>query len=478
MKPETRKKVLWLGGDPPPGLMGELLARGGLRLQPSLQHDLLSQAAESRGLVIEFAGSAALFRKYVDFARRVLLDHGLSIALVTGPSANGVKFQEVLEEIRMVPEEPVRVFYAKWAAAAEWLATADPGPGSNPRLKTFGAKVTADHRLLLRRAFWDFSSIHITKVKGGASGAAVYIVQPQQSESSRPQRLLPYLAKIDIPRRVRGELDKFQQFVCDSVPFNHRPNLILSRVAYGRTSAVLVEDFIDRANPLREILRTANASVVVASLFEGALRGWRLCAVRRKQSLGEFYQSINVLRTSTALDEAAELAMRVYRTGYSAKALLAKLLSLPAIECLFCNIHGDFHAGNIFVSTGSTETFLIDFYKTTEGPAVSDPACLEVDLLFKHGAALDESFLRSLYKYPLGVPSLDARRPNREWLWDSVRAIRMFGILAEGDSKAYMFAVVAYLLRFASYPDNGPLKTRALAFALAVELTEQLISHV
>jgi hypothetical protein len=406
------------------------------------------------------------------------LDHGLSVALVMASSANGVRFQAVLEKIRLVPEQSIRVFYTKWADAAEWIATADPGPGLNSRLKTFGTKISAHHRLLLRRAFWDFSSIYVTKVKGGASGGAVYIVQPYQSESSRPQRVLPYLTKIDIPRRVRGEQDKFQQFVCDSVPFNHRPNLILSRFAYGRDCAVLVEDFIDRASPLCEILRLANASVVVASLFEGALRGWRLCAVRRKQSLGEFYRSINVLRASAALDEAAEFAKREYRATYSSNELLKKLLSFPEIPCLFCNIHADLYSENIFVATGSTETFLIDFYKTTEGPAVSDPACLEIDLLFKHGTAADEAFLRSVYKYPLGVPSLDVRRPKLEWLWDSVRAIRMFGILAEGDCKAYVFAVVAYLIRFASYADNGPLKTRALAFALADDLSRELALHL
>jgi len=395
-----------------------------------------------------------------------------------GASANGVKFQEVLEKIALVAEQPIRVFYTKWVEAAEWIATADPGPGLNSRLKIFGSKIPASHRLQLRRAFWDFSSISVRKLKGGASGAAVYIIQPQQSESSRSQRLLPYLAKMDIPRRVRGEQDKFQQCVCDSVPFNHRPKLILSRFAYGSDCAVLVEDFIDRASQLCEILRLANASVVIASLFDGALRGWRLCSVPRKQSLGEFYQSIKVLRTSTSLDEAAEFAKRQYRTAYSSKELLSKLLSFPNISCLFCNIHGDLHSENIFVSTGSTETFIIDFYKTTEGPGVSDPACLEIDLLFKQGSTVDESFLRSVYKYPLGVPSLDARRPGMEWLWDSVRAIRMFGILTEGDCKAYVFAVVAYLLRFASYADNGPLKSRALAFALAFELSQELESHL
>lgn len=478
MKPETRKRVLWLGGGPSRELELELLARGGLQLKPSRQRGLLSQASESRALVIQFAGNAGLFRETVEYARRALLDHGLVVALVIASSANGVKFQKVLEKIRLVPEQPIRVFYTKWAEAAEWIASADPGPGSNPRLKTFGTRIPADHRLLLRRAFWDFSSIHVTKVKGGASGATVYIVQPQQSQSSRPQRALPYLTKIDIPRRIRGEQDKFQQFVCDSVPFNHRPNVILSRCAFGRDCAVLVEDFIDRASPLCEVLRVANASAVVASLFEGALRGWRLCAVRREQSLGGFYKSIKVLRTSSALNDAANFARREYRTLHSSNGLLKKLLALPNISCYFCNIHADLHAQNIFVATGSTETFLIDFYKTTEGPAVSDPACLEIDLLFKHGAAADESFLRSVYKYPLGVPSLNVRRHKMEWLWDSVRAIRMFGMLAEGDWQAYVFAIVAYLMRFASYPDNGPLKTRALAFALANDLSRELASHL
>jgi hypothetical protein len=63
-----------------------------------------------------------------------------------------------------------------------------------------------------------------------------------------------------------------------------------------------------------------------------------------------------------------------------------------------------------------------------------------------------------------------------EWLWDAVRAIRMFGVLAEGDRKAYVLAVAAYLIRFASYADNGSLKMRALAFALATELVEDLES--
>jgi hypothetical protein len=209
MNAESRRKVLWLGNQPPKELRDELFSRGGLQLIPARKRGLLVQVPDSRALVIEFSGNAARFRENVSFARRALLDHGLSVAIMTSPSADGVQFQHLLEKMNFVGQQSIRVFYTKWDEAAQWIAASDPGPGLNSRLRISGDTIPSSHKFLLRRAFGDFPSIEVRKLKGGLSGAAAYVISPRPSESSQMQRRLPYLAKIDTPERVRGEHAKF-----------------------------------------------------------------------------------------------------------------------------------------------------------------------------------------------------------------------------------------------------------------------------
>ena len=131
---------------------------------------------------------------------------------------------------------------------------------------------------------------------------------------------------------------------------------------------------------------------------------------------------------------------------------------------------------------------IIDCSSTADRvPVVADAACLEVSLVFpfdgedswlKDGAEAAREWLRAAYQAPLnaaGVPPSGVGEAGR--LADAVRAIRMAAWQYETNPIVYAFAVGSYLIRYASYADNGTLDRRAVAYALACRLFAGIAEH-
>ena len=137
-------------------------------------------------------------------------------------------------------------------------------------------------------------------------------------------------------------------------------------------------------------------------------------------------------------------------------------------------IHGDLHAGNIYVAAGSSDVILIDFYKTYFGPCLLDLACFEVDIVFNRGGPVSHGLALQLYKLPLQLPSLHAPVPAQKvWLLDTIRAIRRFA-LTDPDHRGYVFGLACYLIRYASFGSCGTGKSRAVAACIASHLIKSL----
>lgn len=425
----------------------------------------------SRALAIEFTGDIGDFVARCRRTRSRALDHGLVVALVTSDPDQDAMLAKLGTIVQVAGEERLQTFYTRYANAAEWIRTHDPGRGHPVHIDLELARsedpLSPEDDVLLRRAFGDLNAITVRTLTSGLSGARVLAVQ-----CPRSRQPLPYLAKLDARERILQELAQFQDVVRDFVPFNHRPNLQPERTLYGSTRGVLVEDFLERASPLTTVLKAGTPSVFIASLFDSALRGWRLAARVRRDNPSPVFRELKVLRRSPELDDAAREATARHRCEMSADDLYAALEALPPFPFAECHIHGDLHPGNVFVSAGSSDPVLIDFYKASYGPASADPACLEVDLVFKAAAISSRARIARLYSFPLRSVPAAAREPGLEWLWESLRSIRASGHATEPAEHGYVFATISYLLRYASYPN--PLKRRALAFWAASRLARHL----
>ena len=142
-------------------------------------------------------------------------------------------------------------------------------------------------------------------------------------------------------------------------------------------------------------------------------------------------------------------------------------------------VHGDLHAGNLFVAANSSDVLLIDYGSVLQNaPLVADPACLEVSLCFPPA---DESrsirvvrpsqeWRRAAYRPPLDPTVVPALPGTDSWLSRAVRAIRVQAQVIDPNPAAYAIAIVSYLVRFASFDDAASVEERALAYELACRL--------
>ncbi len=483
MEAVSRTSVLWLGGPAPAELVAALHERR-ILLKQVTEGVLLPALPTARAVLLPFEGDAELFRARARRTGDLALDHGLLIVLCCPVAKDREAFLQVVPPLKeRFPSHRVRVPTEAWTEVvpelAEWIARYDPGPGSEqlPNMTGLPAWVTDEISILLSRAFFDFEEIHLDEIKPGHSGARLLKVHPVRQKPEGPARLQPYIVKIDERDRIAGEIEKYWKYVAGAVPFNQRPNLDERRYVEGRGQALLVQDFIERAVPLEEALQKGSAMLFLASLFESALAECRLCQSVAAPSIVSALNDLKLLDWSGDLDSAAREAARDLGATRGVADLRGVVEKLPNSPCVRCTIHGDLHAGNVFVATGSTDAILIDFYKTTLGPAVADTAALEVSLTFPSGehdlSPELESVLLELYQTPLAAPSRRTVRGDYRWLWDAVRAVRVFTRAIESGASSpdpYAMAVAGYLLKFASYGDNLPLRRRAVAFWLAERL--------
>jgi hypothetical protein len=302
MKQEERSSILWLGEHIPPLLTAEFQQRGEIRIIPTSRKNLAELAPAARGVIIEFDGDPSAFETSVQQARDVCLDHGLRLGLVRSQTSDENLFASLVEKPEHSVEELNRVRWYlgnDWANVAEWMAHENAGPGANPLLRIKCEKDTTldnDEQLLLMRAFYKFDAITVKRISGGYSGAKTYRVSAARTGPGCVQRLTPYLAKIGDIASIYREIDNYNQYAAEYIPFNHRPNLNPELIAYGQRSAIMVEDFLHEATQLSESWGNGGVGLIVQSLFENALQGWRFQPRQRESVLASQFKALKVLR--------------------------------------------------------------------------------------------------------------------------------------------------------------------------------------
>lgn len=466
MKPLDRRDVLWIGKAPPTALTFALEDHE-LRLCVVSETTSVAAAPTARAVIIEFDGNVAEFVATVRRTVNTLVDHGLRIALCHRDPRQAELLQRVDQSVLRAAEHKRYMSFVgqRWNSLAYEIVDHNPGPGAASSVQINANITDPTVRLFLKRAFGDFKTVRCEELANqGLSGASVMLVHAS-SDGEPSDCFLPKLMKIGPVDDIEDERFRFHNYVRHSVPFNYRPNFDWERNLVGLNRAALVQDFVEPAIPFSHAMETGGASVLAASLFDGALGTWRRSAVERAD--GELAASIARRITSGLSTEAPHLHQAIVKAKFASR-VWPDPSKLAGVRYRYGRTHGDLHAGNVFVGTVSGDCILIDFAKTGDAAAAVDPAALEVQLSF--AARVPVPMLSALYRWPVTLPTL-----SRDWVQNAVRAIRMFGLADEPDDRAYGLAVIDQLLRFAHF-EQPKLSHRARAVRLAFAMLSRACS--
>jgi len=360
------------------------------------------------------------------------------------------------------PGEPplphIRVFGPKtpWIDVANFVADHLPSRPPSSTLRFDGpAANTLDqsHALMLRRAFADCLTVHLAVDSGepGKSGATVYRVHAELEGGQIGQWPLPYFAKVGPRNKVYTEYVNYEQKVRHYVPFHLGPHLIRDRCHLGATLGVIVGDWVEESESLRQCASSGRAAPSIACLFDRTLIGWYRGARKDPRPLRELVQFPRTMPSR-----------RIRLAGQ-----FGDVLDFPRLRELFDTgagdgevyvgpVHGDLHAKNVRARGG--DAIVIDFLAARSGPLISDAASLEASLLiegFEGDCRPITEWLGSiecLYNTRpiLRAPTHEQRKDPSNWFHASVRQIRLYGTQMELAPGQYVAALSVALLKKAS----------------------------
>ncbi|TGT91270.1 MULTISPECIES: phosphotransferase [unclassified Mesorhizobium] len=477
-----RNRIIWVGDGPTPEIERQLTERW-LQLDKRCAETAVEALANGRVLVISCASAGD---PVLPIAKERLIDqalrHGLMVRVIA-PLEN-------LGEVQ--PAVKTQFFRAEKLDAAEHLsefcescARFEPGPDFSHLVAIEGAQtLNSEQIILLRRAFFDCTRVHLKRLEGGRS-ATVFLAHAELADSRAGAYPLPFFAKLDRRTKIERELKNYRECTTLFVPFYARPNIDEARCVLGAEYGLIVGNFVEQSEPLSAVVETGRGQSAINSLFEDALRGWRWQAhhggygmmVQRpiSQSMGgALYNKPANRRLIGYATEAAKIGPVA-----TPDAIAQMLDNLPATPHMVALSHGDLHGNNVRVRLGG-QAILIDFASVTTAPLVSDPSHLEVSLAF-HAMAAEKDWqetMTALYA-PDALSSVPAPRtptsPLSE-LWDTVRQIRRVGLGDEKTQGEYMSAIAVVLLRKASHErdENEHGSRRPYLVWLADRITNHL----
>jgi hypothetical protein len=472
-----RPKVYWLGPEP------------GEDFKTEFQH---------RAFVVEVSRDFTRIREDLPFVRAVVLrfnaqkpgalqedlrvlgasavDHGAAVFMLADDHTEQFHIREAIRVVAPTYATDSRTGPAGFEIA-EAIGNHDPGLSYRPDLEVEGTGtelLQGSAQILLHRAFSDCKSIRIEGLTGGKS-ANVFCVYATFRDSLVGPRPLPFFAKIDRKDKILEELQNYTTFADHFVPFNLRPNLHEQRCLIGASEGILVGNFVEHSEPLWDVVKRGAAQESIHSLFDHALRGWRLQAYEGYSQVqsGPLITSLGNVFDPGRVSQNRRKVAKELGGNLSPEQVYEKLQKQPLSAYRVAPIHGDLNAQNVRVR--GTDAILIDFAKTRTGPIVADPAALEVNLAFTIASESDDNegwrkLIDRLYRRAyLRQPPPPAAQPlPREWLWTCVRQIRMVALSMETTAGEYRDAVVAYLLRFAMFAAESAKEEHRRAYAMVI----------
>lgn len=468
----SRNTVLWLGDSPPHGLRArckrrELKLTEVGNLEPA-------RLAVAKGLIVRWP------QQRLDGLLVEALCHGVKPAVLcefADIPAVGRALEHIGAKRLTIIHTEVGVIVSRIACEPDtpaWRADVDPvGDG----------QLSAEDRILLRRAFNDCTRVQLNEEKGGST--AVYQAFARLGDSRAGPVALPFFVKFGWRADIARELCNYRECTSLHVPFNQRPNIDPARCALGFERGVIVGNFVERSEELQSVVDRGAGLPALQSLFNSALRGWRQQAhvgdgsnLRTNvlaREMGRCLPSRYRPRRRDVLERHAAESHIKYGTTLAPDKLEECFLALPPITYRYAMSHNDLHGDNVRVA--GQDAILIDFASAYHGPLSADPATLDVSLTLNTGVIRGEKWdaiARKLYCLDALMRPPPPLPPENESarIVDAVRFLRQIALADTLDSFEYPTAIALQLLRKASYSDprEGCRHRRELAYALAERL--------
>lgn len=385
-----------------------------------------------------------------------------------------------------------------WNYLANLIASnpADHAPNATLLIDICNAKhqpfpLAEGDELLLKRAFWNCSSINLVGKANGLSGVDAFDAFAHLASNvvgcGWPYR---YFVKLGDRVKVAREFDKYRTIALENVPYHLGPRLRMDKCVLGRSRGLIVSDYVAGAEALRDCARDGRGTPAIGNLFNQTLLAWRRAAKKEdrplQQALGD--------ELPKTIPEHRELLIR----AYGATKMLEELKALfqqarPSQPFLTGVVHGDLHATNVLVRM--SDAVIIDLERIQSGkPLLIDAASLEgglfVDGFIKDRRPAEDVLLSLKPLYTAKAFDQDDHYcfpgDRSAWFVDSVRQIRMQARQMELKPRQYGWTLAAVLLKkacnpedFLEYgesraPDTTPL-TREAVRALAYVLAERIL---
>lgn len=262
-----------------------------------------------------------------------------------------------------------------------------PGPPPNKYLRievtnSNGEPISlnCDQKSLLQRAFWDCDRIQLIAKTDGLSPVDAYECFAHHSRHIIAENW-PFRVMVKIgPRRdVAREYYKYRNIFLEKVPFHLGPRLRLERCALGRSCGIIVSDYVENAQLLRDVSRKGRGAQAIASLFNITLVAWHR-STEKNSNL-----KLNEFLVEKALRNRDLPPFRLARMGNfgvtsTLNQLIQQVLEADVGEKVLTGmVHGDLHATNVLVRMN--DAVIIDLERIEQGwPVLFDAASLEAGL--------------------------------------------------------------------------------------------------
>lgn len=438
-------------------------------------------------------------------ARKLIIDTLLDLR---APLANIFReeWERIPEELRerelsnLAPYVYIFDYFESWVSVAHTVCDHPAGNAPNMKLKFDGHDIQSlgqdgydEWLILLQRAFSNCHTLHLEKMTDGLSGAAVF-------KAYASQHLLMggwkydwpclHLVKLGSRKKIVDEYDKYNGHAFDYVPYHLGPKLRPDRCNLGSSQGILVGDFVEGTEAIRDSAPAGRASHAIANLFDKTLGAWRKQAEPNiHRTLGEFLEGkwLNEDKQEISLPQARAVTVSQLGGAPAVGPLRAIFNRCSQSRVLTGPAHGDLHATNVLVRNG--DAIIIDFEKMEDDfPMLYDPASLEGGLLVEGfgrdprsknnpGKLLDSiSSLYTLKVLNSFVVPCHATDPS-SWFYDCVGQIRTLSRHAELCKGQYALVLAVCLIRkgcnlelFEPAYEN----LRAISFILGQQILTQI----
>lgn len=380
-----------------------------------------------------------------------------------------------------------------WDVIAQMIA--DNPAGEPPNLDLVpvamnakGKKLTLSREktLLVQRAFSDCGDVHLRQMQDGLSGVNVFRAYVKLSAGLEGKWPASYFVKVGERKKIGAEYFKYQAHALKYIPFNLAPRLTLERCGLGAREGIIVGDFVEQSEALRDAACTGRSVHALGTLFSRTLAAWRHNA--RKDNERSIPQALShLLPAGIDIPEERKALIRSFGAEPDLPQIRRLLDGCNAKPTLIGTIHGDLNASNILIRL--SDAILIDFEKLEGGqPLLYDAASVEAGLLVD-GFANDTrdlgEWLKSIESLYESHEMFEWRIPchpkdGSAWFYDCVRQIRLQARQLELEKGQYATALALAFVRKSCNEHifrNRRDYLRAAAYVLAERILKFVVAE-